>query len=203
MTPRFLLVSTAEAPKCGLHATGAITYRVLIDESRTKVFLAMIANQGGSGYFSTKPIDFDAIHACVAETQPGQVLMAKQFKPAAFTVSRSANGPGFLAAICRSLGLLGPAEGKPDRHVVTGNWLGWKTKQLLMEAQPLPEPEAYTPPIDDTPAEETTMTDTPIISRHDEPTDPEHGGRKLRKRGEGGRVLPNISDGAGDHAPTP
>ncbi|WP_374265635.1 porin [Zoogloea sp.] len=40
----------------------------------------MIANQGGSGYFSTKPIDFDAIHACIAETQPGQVLMAKQFK---------------------------------------------------------------------------------------------------------------------------
>lgn len=203
MTQKLLLVSTAQAPKCGRHATGSISFRVLIDEARTQVFLSMIGNDGGSGYFSPKPINFDAIHACVADAQPGQILLAKHFKPAAFSISRSANGPGFLAAICRSLGLLGPAEDKPDRHVVTGNWQAWKAKQLVMEAQPLPEAETANANPDDDCSEEMTMSDAPIISRHDDPADPEKaGGRKLRKRDDGSRGLPSISDRENNHATT-
>lgn len=140
MTSTFLLISTADALKCGRRAEGSIRFQILTNPERSKIFLSMIGNQGGTGYFCPTPVDFDSIHACVSALPAGQLLTAKHFKSAAFTVSKSANGPGFVAAIVRSLGLLAPADGQPFRHVVVGDWLAWKAEQLQLPADPLPSP---------------------------------------------------------------
>lgn len=126
-----LLIKSDVSAKVGVRADGSISFNILTDENHMEIYLAITGNQGGSGYFSSLPTAFSAIQDCIAGIPADQVIIAKTFKHAAFSVSRNANGPGFIAAILRGIGLLGPAADAPSRH---GDWSAWKQEQLRAPA---------------------------------------------------------------------
>ena len=131
-----LLIKTDTAPKTGLRAQGAIGYRVLTDEGRTEIFLAITANLGGSGLFSKEPVAFSRVEQCLDRTNREKPLPSKTFK-AAFLAGRSANNSGFLAAVLRHEKLLEAAPGSRHLHVVSEDWSAWKAATLALPAEPL------------------------------------------------------------------
>jgi hypothetical protein len=140
-TPHILLQS-ATAPKVGIRSSGSVRYQILSDADHMEIYLAITGNEGGTGYFSPLPIAFSAIQACIVGIPAGQALTAKTFKKAAFTVSRSTNGAGFVTAILRGLGLLAPAENAPHKHVIAGDWAAWKSEQLRAVVPVVPTPDS-------------------------------------------------------------
>jgi hypothetical protein len=50
--------------------------------------------------------------------------------------SRSSNNPGFMAAILRAEGLLGPVPDKAHLHLVAGDWEAWKAAMLAQPGEP-------------------------------------------------------------------
>ncbi len=181
-----VLITTATAPKVGIRSAGSVRYQILSDADHMEIYLAITGNEGGTGYFSPLPIAFSAIQACLVGIPAGQALTAKTFRKAAFTVSRSANGAGFVTAILRGIGLLEPAENAPHKHVIAGDWAAWKTGQLL----------AVTP---------AALPESLIASTgHDDPTGEEHIGqrkeKKTRKKPEDLHHHPTVEAGDADPA---
>lgn len=125
----YLHLSTQTAPKTGLNAQGGIVYAILKDESSTEVFLTLLENQGGSGYFGREIIPFASIAACLSDADLKQTIPPKRFLKA-FSASRSVNNGGFLTACLRHQGLLRPAPESPQQHVIGDDWAAWKTKML-------------------------------------------------------------------------
>jgi hypothetical protein len=126
-----VLITTATAPKVGIRSSGSVRYQILSDADHMEIYLAITGNEGGTGYFSPLPIAFSAIQACLVGIPTGQALTAKTFRKAAFTVSRSANGAGFVTAILRGIGLLANRPRmRPHKHVIAGDWAAWKSEQL-------------------------------------------------------------------------
>lgn len=128
-TPIYLHLATLTAPKTSLNAQGGIVYAVLKDEASTEVFLTLLENQGGSGYFGREIIPFANIEACLNGADLKQTIPAKRFLKA-FTASRSVNNGGFLCACLRHQGLLKPAPESPQQHVIGDDWAAWKAKML-------------------------------------------------------------------------
>lgn len=128
-TPIYLHLATLTAPKTSLNAQGGIVYAILKDEASTEVFLTLLENQGGSGYFGREIIPFANIEACLNGADLKQTIPAKRFLKA-FTVSRSVNNGGFLCACLRHQGLLKPAPESPQQHVIGDDWAAWKAKML-------------------------------------------------------------------------
>lgn len=127
----YLCLATNTAPKLGRHG-GRLTYKILTDPDRQQLYLTITHNEGG-GYFSREIVAFDAVERCLpADTALafGAKLFARSFK------GRSANQPGFAAALLRSIGLLGIVDLKPHLHVVTGDWRAWKTTMLAQTGEP-------------------------------------------------------------------
>lgn len=60
-----LSLKIASARKTSQRATGEITYRVLCDEQRERLFITIVSNDGG-GYFSKEIILFDGVERCLA-----------------------------------------------------------------------------------------------------------------------------------------
>jgi hypothetical protein len=64
---------------------------------------------------------------------------------------RSSNNAGFMVAVLRAEGLLGPAPDAETQHVITGDWAAWKKAMLAVtgtlielpdrasDSQPTPE----------------------------------------------------------------
>lgn len=128
-TPIYLHLATLTAPKTSLNAQGGIVYAVLKDEASTEVFLTLLENQGGSGYFGREIIPFANIEACLTGADLKQTIPAKRFLKA-FTASRSVNNGGFLCACLRHQGLLKAAPESPQQHVIGDDWAAWKAKML-------------------------------------------------------------------------
>jgi len=128
-TPIYLHLATLTAPKTSLNAQGGIVYVVLKDEASTEVFLTLLENQGGSGYFGREIIPFSNIEACLNGADLKQTIPAKRFLKA-FSASRSVNNGGFLCACLRHQGLLKPAPESPQQHVIGDDWAVWKAKML-------------------------------------------------------------------------
>ena len=129
--PAYLLLKTAVAPKLGQRSEGAITYAILVDGER-KLFITITANAGG-GQFGRDIVPLSAVERCLPadKTLP---FPAKVFAPS-FT-SRSSNNPGFMAAILRAEGLLGPVPDKAHLHLVAGDWEAWKAAMLALPGEP-------------------------------------------------------------------
>lgn len=135
--PNYVSLKLATARKTSQRAMGEITYRVLCDEQRERLFITIVSNNGG-GYFSKEIVPFDGVERCLAAYTEGKPLPAKVLRTA--FVGKSVNNAGFLAAILRAEGLL---EGVPDavhQHQIAGDWTDWKETILCTDGEP------YVPP---------------------------------------------------------
>jgi len=168
-TPRYLCLVTKTAQKLGRNG-GGITFKILADAAHQQLFLRIVANEGG-GFFSPDIILFDDVEVCLPDdrTQP---LPAKIFA-SAFT-GKSANNPSFMAAILRTEGLLGPVEGKPNLHLLTGDWSAWKAGMLALTGEP------YVP--------EMKMAVTPGMTRQEHPELPDSNEETSRRKGNKRRI---------------
>lgn len=178
-----LAVKTEAAPKLGRNG-GGITYKVLTDPERQHLFLSIVANDGG-GYFSREIVAFDAVEACLP-ADPTQPLAAKVF--AAAFVGKSANNPGFMAAMLRAEGLLVGVEGQPHLHQVAGEWADWKRAMLALPGEP------YVPPT----KESLVASGTAEMTRQEMPGNDDPGGHPGRRKGKKVRGI-KPAEGA-DHA---
>lgn len=143
-----LSLKLATARKTSQRATGEITYRVLCDERRERLFITIVSNDGG-GYFSKEIVPFDGIEQCLAAYADGKPLPAKVLRDA--FVGKSVNNAGFLAAILRAEGLLSGVPDAVHQHQLAGNWSDWKEAMLHADGEP------YVPP---TKPEASTNADT-------------------------------------------
>jgi hypothetical protein len=111
--------------KLSERSTGRITYQVGLGESGT-VYLAVKDNEGG-GYFSPEWVSLARVRACLADHLDSGEAFATPLLRGAYR-NRSVNNGGFLAAILRHEGLLGPAQ-RPQLHRCTGDWEAWERDQ--------------------------------------------------------------------------
>jgi hypothetical protein len=185
ITAPYLLLKTAVAPKLGQRSEGGITFLVLADSEHQQLFISITGNAGG-GYFSREIVPLAAVERCLPadKTMP---ITAKSFINS--FVGKSSNNPGFMAAILRSEGLLGPHPDKPHQHLMTDNWPTWKAAQLALPGEPYTsEPAgdkaktlnaAVDPDSATSPAWPFDPVETPKVSRKDR-------GRKAK--GSGGKT---------------
>jgi hypothetical protein len=137
--------------KLSERSSGRIAYRVGLGESGA-VYLAVTDNEGG-GYYSPEWVPLSRVRACLADYLDSGEAFATPLLRAAYR-NRSVNNGGFLAAILRHEGLLGPAE-KPQLHRCTGDWEVWerdqrrRTPALETEAETEIEAEVSAPPMDE------------------------------------------------------
>lgn len=147
--PTYFHLQTLTAPKTSLNAKGGITYAVLKDAASTEVFITLLANEGGSGYFGREVIPFTNIQACLDSVEPQQPIPAKRFRNA-FSASKSVNNGGFLVAALRHQSLLKPAPDASHQHVIGDDWDDWKARMLAMESAEIfgaPLAEQPAPPV--------------------------------------------------------
>ena len=171
---QFRRLMSGKANKLGRNG-GEIGFMIFSDADHRQLYVAVVSNSGG-GYFSREFIPINAIESCLP-AKPGVPFPAKVFARSGTT--RNTNTPSFLAAVLRSLGLLGPVEGKPYLHCVTGDWVTWKETLLAMEG------EVCDPVAADTVTEEDLAAD---ISREDIPGDAETVERPAPRKGRKGRA---------------
>ena len=178
-TPIYLHLATLTAPKTSLNAQGGIVYAVLKDETSTEVFLTLLENQGGSGYFGREIIPFANIEACLNGADLKQTIPAKRFLKA-FKASRSVNNGGFISACLRHQGLLKPAPESPQQHVIGDDWQAWKAKMLETQSD-----EVFISP----------DAEKPLKS---EPASSKAGDKKDKKAGKGKKVVAALASTEGD-----
>jgi hypothetical protein len=129
-----LLLKAARALKLGKHAEGGIHYQILTDGARQDLMFKIVRNDGG-GYYSKEVLAFSRVETCLAQHPQNQPFPSKLLQ-AAFT-GRSSNNAGFLAAILRAEGLLALAPDTEGRHVISGDWPGWKALMLSEPGEPV------------------------------------------------------------------
>ncbi|KAB7623400.1 hypothetical protein [Alkalilimnicola sp. S0819] len=125
--PYYHLLREGTATKLGQRAQGTITYRWLADPEHEQLFVALTGNESG-GYFSREIVPFQAVEACFAHQDEALAFRTRIFRQA--FVGKSTNNAGFLAAILRAEGLLGPAPEAAHEYVRLGNWAAWTAEML-------------------------------------------------------------------------
>lgn len=137
---QFLRIKTDTAPKTSLNAKGGVTYAVLKDTESTDVYICLLTNEGGGGYFSREAVPFSAIQRCLTGVNAERPIPAKVFRQA--FVGRSVNNAGFLVHALRHEGLLQPAPDAAHQHVLSDGCDDWKTKLLAQPGEPFELPDA-------------------------------------------------------------
>jgi hypothetical protein len=136
-TPEYLCLKLATAHKSGQRADGQMQYRILANSVLTELFIMIVGNDG-SGYYSKEAVPFSKIEHCLSTVAGQKTFPSKVFLPA--FVGRSANNPGFLAAILRAEGLLKPVPEKANLHQLASDWQVWKTGTLKLPNEPFTAP---------------------------------------------------------------
>ncbi len=133
-------VIEARAPT--LSGSGAIRYAVLTDPGRSRVFLTILANEGG-GNFNREIVAFDDIEEAIADQPADTPFGVKVFRVA--FIGKSNNNAGFLAAALVHAGLLAPSAVK-HQYLKAGDWpafeadmLGRDTAEIFLFPPTLPE----------------------------------------------------------------
>ena len=133
-------VIEARAPT--LSGSGGIRYAVLTDPGRSRVFLTILANEGG-GNFNREIVAFDDIEEAIADQPADTPFGAKVFRVA--FIGKSNNNAGFLAAALVHAGLLTPSTVK-HQYLKSGDWpafeadmLGRDTAETFLFPPSLPE----------------------------------------------------------------
>lgn len=184
-TPAFI-VKQATAAKTGPRSGGDIGYQVLTNETRTELLLMIVSNAGG-GYFSSELVPLVKVLDCLKGIKPMQPFPAKTFKSA--FKGKSANNPGFMAAILRAEGLLKPAPENIAQHIQAGDWKAWGEQLLAQEGTP------YVPP----PAKAAGAAANADITNSETPKpDSSRGKRKVKAPAE--KQHPSTEDGAHENS---
>lgn len=173
---QYIKLKSAEAQKLGRNG-GSITYLILTDISRQRLYVSIVANDSG-GFFSTEIAAFDGIEACLPADH-AQPFAAKALIPA--FVSRSSNQPSFCAALLRAEGLTTVVDGKPQLHQVAGDWSAWKAAILALPGEP------YVPPI-------KAAAATSTMTRQELPGEAEGNEHPGRRKGKKQRVARPIDE---------
>lgn len=120
-------VIEARAPT--LSGSGGIRYAVLTDPGRSRVFLTILANEGG-GNFNREIVAFDDIEEAIAD-QPAETPFGVKVFRVAF-IGKSNNNAGFLAATLVHAGLLAPSEVK-HKYLKVGDWPAFEAGVLARD----------------------------------------------------------------------
>ncbi len=174
-TPAFI-VKQATASKTGARANGTIGYQILTNAARTELMLMITSNEGG-GNFSNEIVPFANVTDSLKGVKAAQPFPAKTLKSA--FKGKSANNPGFMAAILRAEGLTTPAPEASSQHVQAGDWKAWSAGLLAQEGVP------YVPPAP--PAATACKTpDAAMASGVTSATEPKS--ESARSKGKGGKA---------------
>ena len=117
-TPSFWLLKEASARKIGKRSEGAISYQLLADADRQRLFVAITGNSS-SGYFSREKVPFQRISECLRGF-PDKTFPSKALRDA--FVGRSSNNPPFMIGILADLGLTAGDTTIESRHKAIGDW---------------------------------------------------------------------------------
>lgn len=183
----YLSLKLATARKTSQRATGEITYRVLCDEQRERIFLTIVSNDGG-GYFSKEILPFDGVERCLATFVDGKPLPAKALRDA--FVGKSVNNAGFLAAILVAEGLLSGVPDMTHQYQLVGNWSDWKEAMVCADGTP------YVPPTksevnDKSETRESDKADTTISANTHEVDGATEGcAEPVKRNGRGRKARP-------------
>lgn len=120
-------VIEARAPT--LSGSGAIRYAVLTDPGCSRVFLTILANEGG-GNFNREIVAFDDIEEAIADQPADTPFGVKVFRVA--FIGKSNNNAGFLAAALVHAGLLAPSAVK-HQYLKTGDWPAFEADMLARD----------------------------------------------------------------------
>lgn len=122
----------AEERASTLSGSSAIRYAVFADPERNRLFLSIVAAEGG-GNFNREVVAVDDIRDVVT-IQPADKPFGSKVLKACF-VGKSNNNAPYLGAALIHAGLLAPAEGAKHKLVVAGDWAGWQTAMLAREGE--------------------------------------------------------------------
>ena len=126
--PSFWLLKEASARKIGKRSEGAISYQLLADADRQRLFVAITGNSS-SGYFSREKVPFQRIRECLSSF-PDKVFPSKALRDA--MVGRSSNNPCFMAGILADLGLIAGDTAVESHHKAIGDWTAWEQTMLAL-----------------------------------------------------------------------
>lgn len=184
----YLLVKKQSAAKTGMHAKGSLSYAIIRDDAASEAFVCLLGNDG-AGFFSPEAIPFSAIERCLEGVTPEKPISAKLFRMA--FRSKSANNPGFLAAVLRAEGLLVAAPEATHQHRLGGDWSAWRKDVLAQAGEPFELPEVT----------KAKAKAAAAITHADETPAPEEvKGRKSRKAPAAKRQLPSVAAESDSHA---
>ena len=172
VTPSFWLLKEASARKIGKRSEGAISYQLLADADRQRLFVAITGNSS-SGYFSREKVPFQRIRECLSSF-PDKAFGSKALRDA--FVGRSSNNPCFMAGILADLGLTAGDTTIESRHKAIGDWTAWEQTMLALPgtllqadaAQALPDADDAIPdhtptaPVEETPPPKARKGGKPI-----------------------------------------
>ena len=126
--PSFWILKDATAKKLGKRSEGTISYQLLADADRQRLFIALTSNQSG-GYFSRERVPFQKVRECLSSF-PNKAFPSKALKDAFF--GRSSNNPGFLAAVLSAEGLIAADATTEGLHKAIGDWPAFEEAMLAL-----------------------------------------------------------------------
>jgi hypothetical protein len=162
----YLRLREARALKLSLGPHG-IGYVVLADPARSRLFIIVVANEGG-GNWNKEVVAFPDIEEVLASAAQGESFTAKIFRTV--FAGKSSNNSGFLAAALVHEGLIAPAADAKHKLVRSGDWSRWKAELLALDGEAilippvLPEAAVATPALPDVQesGEEIDAADTSV-----------------------------------------
>lgn len=172
------------ARKLGPRSVGGITYELLADPQRERLFIAIVGNDS-SGCWSREVVPITDVEEAIASA--GREPFPTRRLAAAF-VGRSVNNAGFIAAALAHERLIQPAPGVQHHVVVVGDWAAWRTAALAIEGEPILVPPVAPGAPEDNVASGTAnepATGDSTIAESTEAADSASGPRRGRKGKDG------------------
>lgn len=103
----FCLLKSGTATKIAKQADGGVGYQVLSDVGRNCLYVRITSNDGG--YFSRELVGVEKISQCVSHLGKSASFATKLLR--SVFVGKSTCNAGFLVALLKTEGLIGPALG--------------------------------------------------------------------------------------------
>ena len=145
----YLRIAEERAPT--VSGKSAIRYAILANPERSRLFIAVVANEGG-GNWNREAVALADVETVLGELTPGEPFSSKLLQAAC--TGKSSNNAGFLAAALMHAGLIAPAPDVKHKLVVVGNWTAWQAEMLAHEGEDFVFPPSAGGPSPAAPVEE-------------------------------------------------